>query len=228
MHLTEARCADLVLELLPPLERSAAVEHARTCGECEARLRAHVAAAGRSQADVAAHLAPIRLPIPARPSRRHSLTWIAAAAAALIAVVGLPQMFDRARPHPEVLLLPAPGDEALTRDGESPDPRFVAGLAAYRSGDLAQAERELRAAHAEGPTEQARRLYLAQALFTGHKTHDALELLRSIDYRSLPQPWERDAVTLLAAVLRASGYGGSADSLEHALHTTDPWIPVIP
>jgi hypothetical protein len=50
-HLDDALCADLVLRLTPPGEREAALLHAASCRECEARLRAHASAADRASSE---------------------------------------------------------------------------------------------------------------------------------------------------------------------------------
>ncbi len=50
-HLDDARCADLVLGLVPEGERAAALGHIASCPACEARLRAHVGAAERARAE---------------------------------------------------------------------------------------------------------------------------------------------------------------------------------
>ena len=50
-HLDDSLCADLVLALVPPAERRAALAHAAGCEECARRLQSHVAAALRGEAD---------------------------------------------------------------------------------------------------------------------------------------------------------------------------------
>ena len=64
-HLSDSLCADLVLGLLEGFEREQALDHARTCDECEERLRAHAGACERAQADWTAHASTA--PVPLRP-----------------------------------------------------------------------------------------------------------------------------------------------------------------
>ena len=226
MHLDDARCADLVLRLLPDDERAAALSHAAVCAECEARLRAHVSAAERARAD-----SPVRSAAPVAGSvgrwpRRRIVTW--AAAAALVIAVALPLMRSRLPAHEPAFSLPVPGEEVRTRAGESEDPHLTAGLEAYRAHDLATADRELSAARATGAPDALRRLYLADVRLALNDAPGALELLRGIRWTAIPEPWRRDGVGLLVRALRRTGQSASADSIERAVRALGPGTPFIP
>lgn len=79
-----------------------------------------------------------------------------------------------------------------------------------------------------GPSEQMRRIYLAQVLVELGQPHEALELLRSLDWMSVPEPWRHDAALLLARALRLEGDPAAADSVEHAVKTQAPGAPYLP
>jgi hypothetical protein len=222
-HLDDARCADLVLGLMPAAERERALAHAATCATCEDMLRAHVGAGERAWADAPGRAATGRVfPL---PSRR---VWVLAAAAALAVVFASPQFLSHGDRASNALLLPLPGAEVRTRDGGAEDPHLTAGLKAYAAHDFATAERELLAARAEGGAESMRRLYLAQVRMARGDARAAVGLLRGIEWRTVPEPWRRDGVTLLAHALRATGADVSADSIEHALRVLDPATPLVP
>lgn len=231
-HLNDDQCADLVLGLVAGAEREAALAHVAACPSCEARLRSHVGASERATADWLSRsgsggAAPPK--VIALPRRRRIQQVIPyAAAAALIAAIGLPFLLDRAPRHETGAWLPAAGEEVRTREGAGEDPRLAAGLAAYRARDLATADRELSAAQASGAAEQMRRLYLAHVRLARGDSREALALLRSLDWRSIPEPWRREGEALLARALRQNGEIASADSIEHALKTLDPSVPFLP
>jgi hypothetical protein len=222
-HLDDARCSDLVLDLLPPEVRRDALAHASGCPACAARLRSHVGAVNRMRAD-----------LPSSGSGRvHRLptAWTLApalaAAAALVLLVWWPRGAPKHATGPTTwLAMPAEG--VLLREGEAEDPHLAAGFAAYARRDLAAARRELELAHASETTEQARRVYLAHVLFLQGDAAHALGLLRSVDWIQLPAAVHRPAVELLASAERATGHPASADSIQHALQTTPEWIPILP
>jgi hypothetical protein len=224
LHLDDARCADLVLGLLPDAEYQRVVAHARQCTACALRLRVHVAAGFRARADRPGAI--LALP---RPERRRVARFLgggAAAAAVLLAVVLWPRA--TLRTPAAVAWLATPSAGTLIRSGDAADARLEAGFAAYARRDLATAERELSAAHVADGAEQARRLYLAHVKLLHHDTRGALELLRSLDYIDLPAAVEHDAVRLLAQALRAEGEHDPADSLERALARSPEWAPILP
>jgi hypothetical protein len=227
-HLSDARCADLVLGLLAPDERAGDLAHAERCAPCAERLRAHVAATFRARADRPGAI--LAIPRAGRARGWRSLgAGGAAAAALLLAMLLWPRSTGHA-PVPGLTTrwLATPTEGTLMRAGESIDPRLTAGLDAYAKRDLATAERELKAARASEGAEQARRLYLAHVLLLRHDAHGALALLRSLDYIELPGAVSRDAVRLLADALRAEGSVDSADSLEQALRRSPDWAPIVP
>lgn len=226
LHLDEDRCAELVLGLLGADEREAAIAHAERCEACALRLRAHVAAQARMLADqpdalsTRAPRAILRLP--------RARYWLPAAAALALVSVLLARSLAPPAPAPESGWLPALGEPHLLR-GERPiDPHLAAGMKAYVDRDLEVAARELGSARAEGPAEQARRVYLAHAWLELGEPERALPLLRSVNFTELPAAVSREAVGLFARALRATGHAADADSLERLLHRTPEWIPVRP
>jgi len=227
-HLSDARCADLVLGLLAADERARDLAHAGGCTPCAERLRAHVSATYRGAADRPGAI--LAIPRPQRDQAWRAIRLGGAAAAGLLLAVLL--WVDRAghapAPAHATRWLAMPTEGTLMRAGESTDPRLTAGLEAYARRDLATAERDLSAAHASEGTEQARRLYLAHVLLLRGDAHDALALLRSLEYIELPAAVSRDAVRLLAQALRAEGSVASADSLEDALRRSPDWAPILP
>jgi len=143
-------------------------------------------------------------------------------------VAALPLLRHRALEPETAHWLPDAGEVVRSREGEAEDPRLEAGLEAYRAHDLVAADRELSAARATGDADQLRRLYLAHVRLARGDARSSLELLRSLDWRLIPEPWRREGITLLARALRRAGEISSADSLERALRATDPTTPFIP
>ena len=223
-HLDDAGCADLVVGLLPQSERARALAHAAGCPRCEAMLRAHVGATERAWFDSPGRASATRRAIPL-PSAR---AWTIAAAAVLAVVFATPRFLSHGDHAAADMMLPAPGAEVRTREGGLEDPHLAAGLAAYAARDLVIAERELWAARVEGSSETLRRLYLAQVRMARGDARAAAGLLRDLDWRTVPEPWRRDGVSLLARALRAIGADVSADSIEHSLSTLDPALPLVP
>lgn len=226
LHLHEDRCAELVLGLVGEAERETAIAHAERCDACARRLRAHVAAQARMLADRPAPLSAVApRPIHRIPRLRY---WLPAAAALAVVSVLLVQRLGPQAPAPETRWLPALGEPQLLRGATPADPHLAAGLEAYAARDLETTARELAAARAEGPAEQARRVYLAHAWLELGEPERALPLLQSVRFLELPGPVSREAVVLLARALRATGHAAEADSLERLLHRTPDWVPVRP
>lgn len=225
IHLDDARCADLVLGLLESGERAEALAHAQTCAACEARLRAHVGAGERAQAD---RLTLVdTLPLHAPRPQWGLITGGLAAAAAIALVFAAPMLRPRAL-TPAATTLPMPGDEVLSRDSGVSDPHLAAGLAALRAHDMAAAERELTAANTTGTAEIVRRLYLAQVLEASSDAKGALAQLRSVRFFDLPEPWRTSGAQLYVRVLRRTGHVATADSVEAALTSAQTGTPRLP
>ena len=210
-HLSEAQCADLVLALLSDAEQAWALTHARSCAACEERLRLHTAAHARAAAaerlrqNGAASQSRV-LPLP-------RWIWIAAAAA-LVAVIALPQLLHGPQREPQ-RWLPNPEAGITLREGES-DPHLATGLAAYGRRDLGTATRELAVAQVSGGAETARRLYLANTLLALDEPEAALTLLQGIDLLNVPEPWQEEALWSLQTAYRQTGQEMRADSIQRA------------
>jgi hypothetical protein len=228
MHLDDARCADLVLGLLPAEQRTQALDHAAGCAACAARLRAHAGAHARAAAESPGRPAAAPVPLP-RPHERAWMRVVPIAAAAALAVA-LAAVFLRppAFAPERAPWLPAAGEQVRTREGEIEDAHLGAGLAAYAARDLATADRELSAARTSGGPERLRRLYLAHVKLRRGDAATALELLRGVAWLDVPEPWRRDGIALLVVALRATGNAASADSIDRALRTVPPGTPFVP
>lgn len=229
-HIDDARCADLVLGLLPDAERAAWLEHAALCAACEARLRSHAGASFRAAADWRDKRRESVTPIAAaaKPRARFTPMIAWAAAAALALAVALPLLLRHSAPETGAPAMPVPGDAVSTRAGDGEDAHLSAGIDAYASRDFVTARRELEAARVSGPPEQMRRLYLAQVLVELNRPGEALELLRSLTWVSIPEPYRHDAALLFARALRLGGDAASADSVERSLKTQAPGTSFTP
>lgn len=252
VHLDDDRCADLVLGLLPVAERVTAFAHVAACPECEARLLAHASASHRGRAEWLTRALgspdravsrPSIAPLPgtgdgapprpgpsprtARWGWRDRRTLTLAAAAAFVVLIGWPLM-RTTPPGPAGPWLPAAGEPLHSRAGAAEDPRIARGLAAYDARDLATADQELSSARATGSTEELRRLYLGHVKLERGDASGSAVLLRTLEWRMIPEPWRRDGVRVLIQALRANGLAASADSLERALRAMDPAGPFVP
>jgi hypothetical protein len=225
-HLSDAQCADLVVGLVPARVREAWLDHAAGCETCEARLKSHASAAERARADGLARASKATV---AFPGAWRGTPWIALAAAAVLAVaVALPLLNPVPVPELGPPWLPAFGESVRTREGDAEDPRLTAGMRAYEAHDLMTAERELAAARATGATESMRRLYLAHARLALGQPRSSIELLRSLNWRSIPEPYRREGAVLLARALRANGEGSAADTIESTLRRIPRGTPFLP
>lgn len=208
-HLSDARCADLVLGLAGADARAEADAHVRDCAMCRERLRSHAGATVRARVDAAAGVG-LRV---VRPSRR-AWGW-GAAAAALVAVAAL--MLSRPAPRTNApAWLSDPGDVVTMRAEGSLDSALIRGLRAYAGHDLPGAIGALESASASGSAEQVRRLYLGHALLARGEAARAASVLETLDPNALPEPWRDEARRTLAEAWRRSGRGARADSLERA------------
>jgi thioredoxin-like negative regulator of GroEL len=99
----------------------------------------------------------------------------------------------------------------------SSDSILLQGLQAYDRGDLQSARELLRAAQATGSWERVRRIYLAGALLELDDAAGAVAMVRDIDLRWVPEPWNSEARWTLALALARSGQPSVADSILAAL-----------
>lgn len=226
-HLNDAQCADLVLELVAPESREVWLDHAAVCEACEARLKSHVSATARSRADWLArspHSSSHWPPADWTGTR----VWALAAAALLAVAVALPLIQTSPPSRAGAVWLPALGEPVRTREGNTEDPALTRGMAAYEARDLVNAQRELSAAKATGAAESMRRLYLADVRLNLGHPHESIELLRGLNWRSIPEPYRREGAVLLARALRAGGEAEAADSIESTLRAIPPGTPFLP
>ena len=115
--------------------------------------------------------------------------------------------------------LPSPNPVVVTRDSlpAATDQALADGLAAYRAHDAATTVRRLQNAHASGPLEQVRLLYLGNALLQLHRAPEAVAALQSLHPSMVPEPWRSEALWSLSLAWRATGETSRADSLLHVL-----------
>lgn len=215
-HLSDARCADLVLGLLDADEAGAALAHAAECPACEARLRAHAAADERARVRV-----PAAVLRPAMPWwRAHGGALAAVAAVTLVA--GAAWIAQRG-PHDERTLPWLPVGGGIVQRAAGGDPHLAAGLEAYARHDVPVAVRELSAARASGSAEAARRIFLASALLAQGDADAAVGLLESVNFdHDVPEPWRSEGLRTLAEAWRRAGRTPQADSLAHELGVREP------
>ena len=248
-HLTEDTCRDLLGDLLSPAERRAVLTHAAECPSCEDVLR--VCAGERERMRIRGYALGLVKPPretepaagkePGPPAERPStgqrlIEWLrglappprwgfaagAVAVAAILLVLILPPgpvpYSDLSRP-----LLPY--QEGITLRGESgsADDALLQGLHAYTADDLAAATDQLDTAAADGPAELVRRVYLASALVRQAEYARALEVLESVNFAQIPEPWRRETRWNLYLALRGSGRDSEADALLDTL-TDDPGV----
>jgi hypothetical protein len=215
-HASDDLLVDLAFGLADATAANAAMEHLRTCGECEARLREVVAdrERGRSALAEGAAAPPARpaprsgARVPAFARRRDVLVATAALAA------GLAVVFSLARPprlRVEPVWIAAPGDPTESRS-PAPGPagdEFRRGLAAYRAHRADSAIVLLAAARpADEGLDRLRRIHLASACVFERRPADALDALAGLDLEALPHPWRGEAMWVRACALEQAGRAG--------------------
>jgi hypothetical protein len=142
-----------------------------------------------------------------------------AAAAALIAVVGIALWTTRGPAPFAPARLPSPDLHILTRSvpDATENPGLIAGLDAYRRNDYATARRWLASARETGVVEQVRRLYLGNAQLQLGDARGAVRTLRGVDRALVPEPWIAELEWSLAVALATSGEPAEAESLRKVL-----------
>jgi hypothetical protein len=223
MHANDDQLLDLANRLLSEDRRSETLAHLRGCPPCAARLRDVAATREVARARVTAALAPALAPRTVPPSARRvaplPLRPFALAATVLVVGVAAYLLWSIAPVPPgsrgEVTWLPSPDASIRTRGADSivPDAAINEGLAAYRAHDAARTVARLSGAHAEGPMEQVRLLYLGNALLHLGRDQDALNTFRLVDFGRVPEPWRGEAQWSLSLALSGAGESRSADSL---------------
>lgn len=214
LHPAPDRWLDLVNGLLQGNARAEAIAHAERCAPCRERMRECAAAHERTQARATRQFAR------RRPARAWAPLLAAAAGLVVVFVSGALLFAPTRRPvRIATALLPAPDASILTRDGGDSldDGSVVPGLEAYRRADYAEARRLLETAHASGPLEQVRRLYLGNSLLQQGDARGAIRTLRSVDRSLVPEPWLGEMDWSLAVALATMGDRAPAESLRRIL-----------
>jgi len=96
---------------------------------------------------------------------------------------------------------------------------LAAAFEAYAERNLDRAIPLLRDSEATGHLETMRRVFLGSALARIGQHDEAVEILRSVRARTLPDPWGSEARWTLYLALNAGGHQAAADSLLRVLAT---------
>jgi hypothetical protein len=96
---------------------------------------------------------------------------------------------------------------------ETADSKLMEGLAAYAARDYEKAVDLLRSAEVSGQMEIVRKIYLGSALTWQERYGEAVEALRGVKARTLPDPWGSETRWTLYVSLKNSGRDEAADSL---------------
>ncbi|MBI5169214.1 MAG: hypothetical protein HZA61_06975 [Candidatus Eisenbacteria bacterium] len=196
-------------------------EHARTCAECEERLRSTFGSHERGRAEYAGAVGAARARSRSLDGRLLFAPRIVLVAAAFLAVFGGAWLAARLErpvgrveaPPPTVLPAIHLEDLATTRAGVGADSVVLHGLQAYERGELARAADLLAAPSADEEFDILRRVYLASAQLRLDQPDSALVTLRSVRFATLPEPWRSENEwTRYVACLR-TGEVARADSL---------------
>jgi len=225
-HLDRDEILDLVMGLGSADERTAWLQHVRTCPQCEDELQRSSEVLGRARLDVASVIESLdrgaakstngRAAARSELARRRiDSRWIllgAGLAAAVAAVV--------LRPEPSPLLgqlRPLPRQVEFVQPRDSGDHGAAAclapGLEAYARGDYASAARLLGGCEAEGGAETMRRLYLGSALALCGRFDRAAKTLEGLPSASIPEAWRGEADWTRCVASYGCGREREGDSL---------------
>lgn len=228
-HPGDDRCCDLVMGLLSGTESEALIRHFEGCPACEARFRqlaadwerAGVLTAQTSPGcDRATDAAVGREGVLARIARlwqrpRFRLGFAVLLAAAVL-LMNLPGgTGDRYRG----LLIPLPGlgenGAVSPRSGAValPDGRMDDGLAAYNSGEFDDAVESMRDIDLPGPAGVFRDIYYGSSLAMTGAWGEAVDVLETVPYDLVPEPWSGEARWTFYVALRGAGYDNRAETL---------------
>jgi len=216
---------DFLHGLLEPAEQERVLGHLETCGTCEDEFRRTAASHARGRAAVSrlGAAAPPPRALKTRGTMRRFPAWRLTAAAAILALaVGIPvsrRTSERAAPVLEPApKLPAPKLRGAIRGlvSTAADSGVVRGIEAYNQGDLARA-RELLLPDTDGLMEPARRLYLGTVLLELGDATGARDVLQTLDYERIPEPWKSESRWTLARALGNAGNRTASDSLLRVL-----------
>ncbi len=217
---------DFVHGLLDPAVQRRALEHAKTCLECEAEFRSTAASNARARAVAAgesAVIAPVARP-PIHVRRLPRWAWGAAAAAILVVAIELPRSNrpPEQRPLAPAMVLPAPKLRGASRGllATTADSAVVQGLEAYDRGDFALARALLSKPTSES-MELVRRVYLGSALLELNDAPGACRILQTANSELIPEPWKSESRWNLARAFAIAGNGAARDSLLHVLAAED-------
>jgi hypothetical protein len=223
-HVDDDRLLDFVGGYLAPPDQTAALDHARACDECAARLQTYAATHEIARARAVQAVSAARAPLPRTWWRDASLRRYGSIAAMLFVASTASFVWwtttHRVPPSARAIdWLPSPDPSVLTRGSANAEAfqQIGRGLAAYRAHDAATAVSLLEAVQVDGPLEQVRVMYLGNALLQTNRAREALRVLRSLSWNLIPEPWNGEAQWSLSLAMALSGETESADSLLTAL-----------
>jgi hypothetical protein len=219
-HPDDDACFDLILGLLPEVEASSVLGHLENCLECEERFRQMAAEweglsvhPGETSAARADERTQWWRTIALNFGRPRTRFAVAAGLAAILVFMLLPETAQD--PNRRFLgKLPALGTEMQQRAGDADvSGEFSASLESYDRGDFDAAAGILRDTRVSGPAAAFRDIYLASALAWTGAYGAAVEVLETVPFDLVPEPWSGEARWTLFVALRGAGHDARADSL---------------
>jgi hypothetical protein len=219
LHVSADRCLDLVQGLLDPADRETALGHLQACAECERRFQEIAASHARGLSAVASLMQKPAPAISRFRMRWNPRPWILAAAC-VVALLGVAR-FRRDSPSEIPVVtgaesrLPPAQLRGAIRDLQIPgaDTTITAGLNAYNRGDWSAARQLLETAKTGGRLEIVRKIYLGSALLELGEHAAAVQLLRDLDMKLVPEPWKSETQWTLALALERGGHTAAAESI---------------
>lgn len=206
-HFSENTCLDLLGGFLADTERNAAVAHLESCAECERLFMEWAAYRERLRSRPVAQAVVVRSSGRFRRLLSQSM-WAAAAlgvAAAIVLVVSWRPFATTPEPL-EPHSLPTLRDRVQHRNSRLNWPEDLAeAIGAYDASDDQRVVELLGEQRFDEPWEARRRIYLASASARLGRFAVAAEILRDVDFDTVPDPWRGEAVWTLYVALRRCG-----------------------
>lgn len=228
-HPGDNRCCDLIMGLLSGTESDGLVRHFEKCPACEERFRR--LAADWETAGVLALRAPVngarvtetavgrertRARIVRMWQRPRLRLGFAVVLAAVVLLLNLPagtgdRYVEMLTPLPDLgengAVFPRSGAVAL------PDGRLDEGLAAYNLGEFDDAVELMRGIELPGPAGVFRDIYYGSSLAMTGAWGEAVDVLETVPYDLVPEPWSGEARWTFYVALRGAGYDNRAGTL---------------
>ncbi len=133
-------------------------------------------------------------------------------AAALLGVI-LIRVFLDGGTQGTIAPLQVPLETNRLRGANGVESDLSRGLAVYEAGDYETAAQLLSDSPAYGATETMRLIYLASAYNLVGRHDEAIEILETLPFETIPDPWGEEGLRNLLHALRETGQEGRADRL---------------